>query len=284
MDTEKWAVLLQSIDTGSLSKVAKQMNYTTSGISRIIASLEKEVGFSLLIRNNRGVIPTRECQIMLPDIRNLVHTERLIQQQVSQINGLDIGSLTIGTAYSSSYPILTNRVVTFVKHYPNIKVNILWGFSAELRQAVMERRIDVCIVSKGNENFLWYPLQKERMMALVSSSHTLAKDSTFPIEAFATEPYIDIHPNQETDSAILLNRHRIKPNVQFTTSDRYAAHEMVEAGLGITLLNETQILDKRKGICVLPLNPPQSVEIGMICLPNSTLATKRFIDFMQEAT
>lgn len=284
MDTEKWIVLLRSVDMGSLSAVAKQMNYTTSGISRIIASLEEEVGFPLLVRNRRGVTPTKECQTLLPDIRNFIHAEELIQQQVRQINGLEIGSLTIGTAYSSSYPILTKRVVKFVQHYPNIKVNILWGFSAELRQAVVERRIDACIVSKGTENFLWYPLQKERMMALVSSDHALAKHPAFPIESFGTEPYIDIHPNQETDSAILLNRHGIKPNAQFTTSDRYAAHEMVKAGLGVTLLNETQILGQQNGICVLPLRPPQFVEIGMVCLPYPTLATKRFIDFMQEIT
>jgi len=282
MDTEKWGVLLQAIDSGSLSAAAKQMNYTTSGISRIIANLEEEIGFSLLVRNHRGVSPTKECAILLPDIRNLIHAEELVHQQVAQINGLEIGSLTIGTAYSSSYPILTKRVVKFVKHYPNIKVNILWGFSTELRQAIIDRRMDVCIVSRGNDDFQWFPLQGDCMMALVSSKHSLAKKKAFPIEAFSTEFYIDIYPNQETDSAVLLNRYNIKPNTKFTTSDRYAAHEMVGAGLGVTLLNEALILEKKSNIRVLPLDPPQSVEIGMVCLPNPTLATRRFIDFMQE--
>ena len=181
MNIEKWQLLLKAIDTGSLSAAASQTNYTTSGISRIIATLEEEVGFPLLVRNYRGVTPTKECEALLPDIRNLIHAEELLSQQVAQLNGLEIGSLTIGTAYSSSYPILTKRVVKFVKRYPNIKVSILWGYNSELRQAVLERKIDVCIVSKGEDDLLWFPLQEDRMIALVSSQHPLACAKVFPI-------------------------------------------------------------------------------------------------------
>ncbi|MCI9577622.1 MAG: LysR family transcriptional regulator [Oscillibacter sp.] len=285
MSAESWDILLKAIDVGSLSAAANQTNYTTSGISRIIANLEAEIGFPLLVRNHRGISPTKECAALLPNIRNLSHSMELLQQQIAQINGLETGDLTIGTAYSSSYPILTKRVVKFVQCYPNIKVNILWGFNPELYQAVLERRMDVCIVSKRDKkDFLWYSLQEDCMMALVSSTHPLAREDAFPIEAFATENYINIYPGQETDAAMLLSRYGIYPNTRFTTSDRFAAHSMVSAGLGVALLNETQILTKEKGIRILPLNPPQSVEIGMVCLPIPTLATKRFIEFMQETS
>ena len=282
MNIEKWQLLLKAIDTGSLSAAASQTNYTTSGISRIIATLEEEVGFPLLVRNYRGVTPTKECEALLPDIRNLIHAEELLSQQVAQLNGLEIGSLTIGTAYSSSYPILTKRVVKFVKRYPNIKVSILWGYNSELRQAVLERKIDVCIVSKGDDNLLWFPLQEDRMIALISAQHPLACAKVFPIRLFASEPYIDIYHNSGTDSSILLQRFNIEPNTKFTTSDRYAAHEMVSAGLGVTLINETQLLTAQQNVRALPLDPPQTLEIGMACLTHPTLATRCFILFMQE--
>lgn len=47
------------------------MGYTVSGVSRIIASLEDEVGFPLLIRGHRGVVPTVDCQRLLPAAEGL---------------------------------------------------------------------------------------------------------------------------------------------------------------------------------------------------------------------
>ena len=88
MDTQKWSLLLKVLDSGSISAAAAQSNYTISGISRMIANLEQEVGFPLLVRNNRGVGPTDECELLLNDIRTLLHDEEQITQRIANINGL----------------------------------------------------------------------------------------------------------------------------------------------------------------------------------------------------
>lgn len=282
MNVEKWRILLNAVDSGSMAAVAAQTNYTTSGVSRIITTLEEEIGFPLLVRHHRGVSPTNECRLLLPDVRAFLHAEEKLKQQVAQLNGLEIGSLAIGTAYSASYPLLTRQVVKFVERYPNIKVSILWGYNRELRRAVLERRIDLCLVCQGEEELDWIPLRKDRMMVLVDERHPMAGEKMFPIEALAGESYIDICSSQETDANQILARYGVEPNTKFTTSDRYAAHEMVRAGLGVTLVNETQILPEHKGIRAIPLSPPQTVEIGLGCLPQATLATRRFIRFWKD--
>lgn len=83
MDTQKWSLLLKVLDSGSISAAAAQSNYTISGISRMIANLEQEVGFPLLVRNNRGVGPTDECELLLNDIRTLLHDEEQITQRIA---------------------------------------------------------------------------------------------------------------------------------------------------------------------------------------------------------
>ena len=62
MDTERWQILLKAIDRGSLRAAAEEMGFTVSGISRSVATLEKELGFSLLYRAKSGVQPTEECR------------------------------------------------------------------------------------------------------------------------------------------------------------------------------------------------------------------------------
>lgn len=282
MDTQKWSLLLKVLDSGSISAAAAQSNYTISGISRMIANLEQEVGFPLLVRNNRGVGPTDECELLLNDIRTLLHDEEQITQRIANINGLQIGTLTIGTAYSSSYPLLTKQIVRFVQQYPRINIKMLWGYNDELCHAVEERKMDICVVSKPTPDMLWFILQQEEMVAVVSANSAYADKDRVSLSILKEEPYIDIYPNRDSDSSRLLKGAGIKPNTRFTTSDRYAAHEMVAAGFGFTVINETLAI-KRDDIKILPLNPPQNLSIGLACLPNPTLSTRRFIGFMQES-
>ncbi len=52
MESEKCRALLCAIEKGSITGAAETMGYTISGISRMLASLESEVGFLLLRRGD----------------------------------------------------------------------------------------------------------------------------------------------------------------------------------------------------------------------------------------
>ena len=47
MDLRKWSVLLAVVDYGSFTKAGEELNYTQSGITHMMKSLEQEVGFPL---------------------------------------------------------------------------------------------------------------------------------------------------------------------------------------------------------------------------------------------
>ncbi len=73
MDTEKCKALITTIEEGSLSAAADRLGYTPSGISRMMAALEEETGFRLLARSRNGVVPTAECEKMMPVFRELIY-------------------------------------------------------------------------------------------------------------------------------------------------------------------------------------------------------------------
>ena len=51
MELERYRALLTAIEKGSLSAAGEAMGYTPSGISRMMAALETEHGFPLLVRH-----------------------------------------------------------------------------------------------------------------------------------------------------------------------------------------------------------------------------------------
>ena len=281
MDTEKCKVLLCAIETGSLSAAAEKLGYTPSGISRMIAALETETGFSLLSRSRFGVTTTANCEKMLPIFRELARWGEQYRQLSAEICGLETGTVTVGTSYNVYYRWLSKLIASFREIYPNIEVDIMEGYSSELSCAMEECRADLCIISKREGNFTWIPLREDPMVAWVPIKHSLALAETFPISSFAIEPFIATYSGQDTDSARILAKNNIKPNTRFTTTDSFATYYMVEAGLGVCLNNSLNTIDLNGAVAVLPIDPPQKVEIGIAIpiLSSMSPAAKRFIEF-----
>ena len=73
MELDRYRALVCAIETGSLSAAAEALQYTPSGVSRMVAALEEETGVPLLLREHSGVRPTKECEKLLPAIRDLLH-------------------------------------------------------------------------------------------------------------------------------------------------------------------------------------------------------------------
>lgn len=53
MESKKLEALLMAVDLGSFTKAAEVMGYTQSGLTHMMNSLEREVGFTLLERGAR---------------------------------------------------------------------------------------------------------------------------------------------------------------------------------------------------------------------------------------
>jgi DNA-binding transcriptional LysR family regulator len=281
MDTEKCKVLLCAIETGSLTAAAEKLGYTPSGVSRIMAALEEEAGFPLLFRSRSGVTPTKDCGKLLPVFREMVHLDEQFRQISAEICRLETGVVSVGTSYSAYYHWLAKMIAEFRSAHPHIEVRLLEGSSSELCAAMEERRADFCIISRREGNYAWIPLVEDPLMAWVPADHPLARLPAFPLHAFETEPYIDTYPGQDTDNARVFARCRIRPNVQFTSSDSSATYSLVEAGLGVSLNNSLTAKNWSGRVKVMPLDPPQTVTIG-IAVPNSTAmspAAGKFIAF-----
>lgn len=281
MELDRYQALICAIETGSLSAAAEKLQYTPSGVSRMIATLEQEAGFSLLLRERNGVRPTSECNRILPAIRELLQAGKNCTQLFAQVRGIDIGTVTVGTAYSAYYSWLAKIISDFHVQYPGIQVQIRNGYSAELLEQLNSHHIDLCIISKREGNYKWFPICDDAMMAWLPCTHPLASLPAFPIELFAEEPYIETYPNKDIDNTRVFTRCGINPNLKFTTMDSLATYSMVEAGLGLSMNNAINGRLWAGNVKILPLVPPQTVEIGIAAQSTFSPAAQRFFTFME---
>ena len=55
MQIIQYEVLLKVLESGTLTSAAEELGYSQSGLTRMLNSLEAELGFPLLVRDRRGV-------------------------------------------------------------------------------------------------------------------------------------------------------------------------------------------------------------------------------------
>lgn len=95
----KFRALLDSVEMGSFSKAAEKSNYSQSGLTHMMNSLEAEIGFPLLHRGKYGIRLTTEGERLLPFIRNYVNAEKSLIDEVDRMNKEKTDNLCIGTIF-----------------------------------------------------------------------------------------------------------------------------------------------------------------------------------------
>lgn len=281
MEIEKYKALITAIDTGSLAAAAQKLGYTTSGISRMMASLENEMGLHLLNRSKGGVQPTSDCEKILPEIRTLLTSADQLNKKSAALHGIISGKIRIGTAYNYYYSALSKTIKHFNKRYPDVSVEIISGYSTNLSQLLHDHKLDVCIISHRDNTNKWISLCKDDMIAAIASSNPLSNRKSFPMSGFTIHPYIQTHPDADSDSARIFSRYNIIPNIKYRTEDSMATFSMVAANLGVTMNNQLNArLWHKKDITTLPLRPKQKIDIGIEISNEADNAAYYFIDVL----
>lgn len=263
MDTEKCTALLEVLKTGSLSAAAEALGYTPSGISRMMAALEAETGFPLLVRSRSGVEPTAECQALLPTVKELARLGTLYAEQAAALRGLETGRVRVGSVYSVYYDWLAETISAFCATHPGIEVEFLQGSSAELCARMEAHEADFIIVSRREGSFDFLPLLRDPLLAWVPAEHPRVKSGVYPLEDFLRDPYISTYPDQITDNSRAFAENGLSPQARYSSIDVRSTQAMVAAGLGVSLNNG--ILShglNLNNIAVLPTEPACYVEIG----------------------
>lgn len=97
---QKYMAFVKTVELGSFSRAAEALDYSQSGISRMIHDLEKEWNLILLERDRTGVRLTSDGLRLLPYAENLCRASFDLEQQVSEVKGLEQGIVRIA-AFSS---------------------------------------------------------------------------------------------------------------------------------------------------------------------------------------
>ena len=283
MNIQKYLAFIKTVEYGSFTRAAEALSYSQSGVSCMIADLEKEWGLSLLERGRSGVRLTSDGLRLLPYAKSVCADYQKLRMEVDALTGLQSGLIRIGTFSSVATHWLPNIIREFQKDYPNIDYELLLGDYTEIGAWILEGRVDcgfLCPPVDPSLETLF--LERDKLMAVLPEGHPLADCQQFPLAALCQEPFLMLEKGGKADIAEVFARYGLSPKVHFTTWDDYAIMSMVESGLGLSVLPQLILRRVPYKIVAKELDVPAYRDIFLALRDKRTvpLAVKRFSDYL----
>ena len=284
MNLKRCAFFVQTVHSGSLSAAAQVLGCSQSAVSQMIAGLEQDLGVKLLHRSRVGIRLTAEGRLLLPEIDALLDTERRIENTCSDLRGGEKGEVVVASFSSVAVQWLPGIFKAFGEAHPGVELRLNTGDYSDVAQWLESGIANIGFITPGfGSSYLYIPLYRDPLLAVLPQAHPLARESEFPVEQAAKESFLGLPAASDQDARDYLDSCGIKPNIRLSTKDDYAILAMVRSGLGMSIMQGLLLRGETDGLRLLPLKPRAYRTIGLALTKEGeqSPAVRSFAAFVQ---
>ena len=282
MESKKLEALLMAVDLGSFTKAAEVLGYTQSGLTHMMNSLEKEVGFTLLERGRSGVRLTEEGERIAPAVREFLQANARLDSVIEQVASSRTEISRVSAYASIAMHWLPGIIQRFREECPDVDVDIRMADHVDVPYELLAQgKMDAILVSPQDEGqYEWVHLADDPMFAVLPKDFDTQGMTAFPLAAFEARDFIMPSQGFDKDIMRIFNRIGVKPHILPTWVDDPTVISMVSHGLGVSMMTELTVRGRTDGVKLLPVEPASSRELGLAVrsLDAASDGLRHFID------
>lgn len=288
MELRQLKSFIKAAEMLSFSDAAKALNIAQSSLSQQIKQLEDELDVKLFLRNSHSIALTEAGKVMLPFALRTIHDAQTCTDRIRDLQKLLTGSLCIGVTYSFS-PILTETVISFMKLYPHIKLNIIYEPMNKLMELLAKRQLDFVLAFKPTQPIAdveSHTLFQNRLSAVVSATHQLASkekvtlselekyDLALPSKGLQARNAFDSIVNGSDNFNIRIELNKVNILLKLIRQTRL-----------VTVLAEDSIYNERD-VKAIPIDIPENEMMGCVHILKDSYhkhSMKEFVRLLSES-
>ncbi len=299
MELKQLRVLRAVGESGSFSVAADRLDYTQPAVSKIVASLERELGTALV---DRGIRPLRltEAGSALAQ-RAAVAFEQIAaaELEVEAIANLSAGSLRVGTFSSAGAAMVVDALRALRESHPGVDVSITEigmpsAVTRSLRRGDLDLGVSFDYPEIGDtfgDDLALVRLLDDPFDVVVPRGHRLEREQKIRFADLGGENWLVGDFEADSPSFRMIDRRcheaGFDPKVAYRINDCQMAQALVAAGEGIALLPRLMLRPAHPGVAIRPLaSDPPTRRVSAVRLSTRYLspATERFIALLLAAS
>ena len=265
MDAKKLEILMTAVDLGSFSRASEVVGYTQSGLTHLLNSLEREIGFPLIVRSHNGISLTEQGRDLMPDIRQFLQANASLENRIQGIREKQTETIRIAAYASIAMFWMPEILYRFRRICPNVDVDLrMVDHALEPFELLQDGKTDVIFASRQNYGTCeWTPLYHELLYAILPRDYPLKSPTEFPLKEFEGKEFLMPYGRFDIDVHAAFKREGVKANEQTVYVDDETVIRMVGKGLGISMMSELMIRGNTDDVLCIPVTPKSIRELGM---------------------
>jgi DNA-binding transcriptional LysR family regulator len=275
---------VRTVEVGSFSAVAKEMNTTQPTISKQIAALEKHLDVQLLVRSTRKVGLTDDGMRFYEHCQHVLEAMSEAESSVGKRQNPS-GLLRINCSVALGRQELLPRLKKFLDRYPDITLDLTM---ADYFVDLVEEGIDLAIRIGPfqNPNLISHPIGTSRFVVVAATDY-LQKFGEPQVPADLLHHNCIIYTRQSTGNEWPLRGTSVTVRGNLHVNSTMAHCEAVVAGIGIgmsPLWAFRKELQNQSVKIILAEYEPDPLPIQAVCRRTrfQSAKVKCFIDFLRD--
>jgi DNA-binding transcriptional LysR family regulator len=173
----------------NFSRAAERLHMAQPPLSVAIRQLEQEIGASLFVRTTHEVRLTAAGTALLSGARRTLDEAQAAVTAAQRAAAGELGSVHIGYNWSARFETLPALGRAFVHRYPDVELLAEEMRPKRMPGALRSGTIDVALALYPElaDGFTYRTIRREPVVALLSSTHPLAREPHVELAALAHE-------------------------------------------------------------------------------------------------
>jgi len=276
----KYRAFIEVVETGSITKAAKKLGYSQPGISYMIDTLEKEIGFPLLVRSKDNVQPTKDGERILYHCKQIVNNEDDLLETAKAINGLMEGTIYIASQNSMLVNIVPHIISRFTKGFSGITVNLEELPYDSFDQYFQRGDIDMGFMSeKKLKGFEFHPLFKDPLCLIMHKDHPFTRYQKIPAANLNGCDFIMPMAGWDDTVKMVMENAPFTANIRYEVASDTAAIALTAENQGVYIMSNLQTSLLPKDVVFRPFKEDYFRTMGYMVktIKNATPALSEFI-------
>ena len=263
-----YQILKAVADMGSFYKAAEVLGLTPSAVSHSIATLEKELGFAVLVRSKSGVTLTNYGEQLLPFVNVVLNSDESLQQEISELNGLKKGKVKLGVFSSVCTNWLPDILNSFQGKYPAIEIEVFQGTYDDVIYWLKNGVVDLGFLSVSSaKDIPIEPLYEDPLVCVLPKGTIEKKENeSVTIDEMRNHRFVTQRECTDADIQNFLKENSLSIQSSYHVVDDLSTVALVEKGFGICLMPQLVMNDIPYDVDCYPISPKASRIIGIAAM------------------
>jgi DNA-binding transcriptional LysR family regulator len=279
LESRRLRVLCEVARHGSFSAAAEALGYTQPAVSRQIATLEAEVGATLVRRVPQGAVLTDAGRLLAERGTAVLSYLQDMEDELHALLGMRGGTLRLATFASAAGSIVPRAVACFRDRHPDVELTVEMFDPDESIPRLRAGEFDLVMSHDPREDperqgqaddLDVVALFDDPMYVALPSGHRLGDAPALSMADFSSEPWMLATGRTCPDARLFMRACHdagFEPRIAFQNDDYGAILGFVAAGVGVALVPDIVTRAVRGDVVIRELDPAPPPRPISVILP-----------------